>query len=268
MNITDLNLSRQTEEQRMAQDNCIFLARVGSTMYGTTTENSDDDMLGIFMPTIDYVIGRKRVDTVEFLTNASDSGIRNKKGDIDYKFYSLTKWFHLAINNNPNILEILFSPQNCILHETDEWKKIRDNKELFLSLKSYHSFKGYAFGQMERLGIKSGNNTGRKDLIALYQYDCKMAAHTFRLYYECIQLLKEQIITMPLPDRKEILFIKKGGYPGLDGLEKLKVKAKELEVRCDRVYDESKLRHSPDHEGISKLQQEILISYWKKQGVI
>lgn len=266
MNISELNLSRQTEEQRMAQDNCIFLARVGSTMYGTTTENSDDDMVGIFMPSPDYVIGRKRVECVEFLTNASDSDIRNKKGDMDYKFYSLTKWIHLALNNNPNILELFFAPVNCILHETDEWKQIKTKQELFISLKAYHSFKGYAFGQMERLGIKSGNNTGRKDLIELYQYDVKMAAHTFRLYYECIQLLKEGQITMPLPDKKEILFIKKGGYPGLDGLEKLKAKALELEKLCDKVYAESKLRYSPDHEAISSLQQDILINYWRKQG--
>lgn len=268
MNISELNLPRTTPEQCIAQDNCIFLCRVGSNMYGTVTENSDDDMLGIFVDDINYVVGRKRCDTVEFLTNASDSGIRNKKGDQDYKFYSLTKWFHLAVNNNPNILELFFAPENCFVYSTTYWNKIKENKDLFISLKAYHSFKGYAFGQMERLGIKSGNNTGRKDLTALYGYDCKMAAHTFRLYYECIQLLKEGIITMPLHDNKEILHIKKGGYPGLDGLAKLKEKAIELEKRCDGVYDLSKLRHSPDHEGVSNLQKKILLEFWEDRGEV
>jgi hypothetical protein len=171
-NIEELNLERNTIKQRMAQDNCIFLCRVGSTMYGTATKDSDDDMLGIFINDIEYVAGRKCCDIVEFLTNASNSGIRNKKGDKDYKFYSLTRWIELAERNNPNVLELLFAPENCILHKTKEWDKVIENKNLFISLKSYHSFNGYAFSQMNRTEIKSGNNTGRKDLIEKYGYDC------------------------------------------------------------------------------------------------
>jgi predicted nucleotidyltransferase len=164
MKISDLNLSRQTEEQRMAQDNCIFLCRVGSTMYGTNTPESDDDMIGIFIEDINYIVGRKRVEQVEFLTNSTSSGKRNKAGDKDYKFYSLSKIFKILSCNNPNSLELLFAPTNCILCETDEWRKIKENKDLFLSLKSFHSFSGYAHSQGLRLEIKSGNNTGRKDL--------------------------------------------------------------------------------------------------------
>jgi uncharacterized protein len=268
MKISDLNLSRQTEEQRMAQDNCIFLCRVGSTMYGTNTKESDDDMIGVFCENIDYTIGRKRVDNVDFLTNPTSSGIRNKAGDKDYKFYSLTKMFQILINNNPNALELLFAPQNCILYETDEWKKIIENKDLFLSLKSFHSFSGYAHSQGLRLEIKSGNNTGRKDLQEKYGFDVKSASHMLRLYYECRQLLKEHQITMPLPDRVEILQYKRGEYPGEEGLKKLKEKVIELGKQCDQLYTTSTLRYSPDFENISKLQMDILLSYWKKTGQI
>jgi predicted nucleotidyltransferase len=268
MKISELNLSRQTEEQRMAQDNCIFLCRVGSTMYGTNTPESDDDIIGIFIEDINYIVGRKRVEQVEFLTNSTSSGKRNKAGDKDYKLYSLTKWFQMAINNNPNVLELFFAPTNCILYESDEWKKIREHKDLFLSLKSFHSFSGYAHSQGLRLEIKSGNNTGRKDLQEKYGFDVKLASHMLRLYYECRQLLKEHQITMPLPDRVEILQYKRGEYPGEEGLKKLKEKVVELGKQCDQLYTTSTLRYTPDHENISKLQQDILLSYWKKTGQI
>jgi predicted nucleotidyltransferase len=237
-------------------------------MYGTYTEQSDDDITGVFVEDPIYCLGRERCDVVEFKTNSSSSGKRNQKGDMDYKFYSLTKFIELALHNNPNTLELLFAPDNCILYKTNIWDILLQNKDLFISLKSYHSFKGYAFSQMKRLGIKSGNSTGRKDLIDLYQYDPKMCSHTFRLYYECIQLLKENQITLPLNEKREILHIKQGGYPGKEGLEVLRSKALDLEKLCDKVYAESKLRHTPDHKAISSLQMDLLLRYWKDEGIL
>jgi predicted nucleotidyltransferase len=265
-NISELNLARNTEEQRMAQDNCIFLCRVGSQMYGTNTSESDDDIIGIFVEDTEYIIGRKKCEQIEFLTNSTSSGKRNKAGDKDYKFYSLTKWFQMAINNNPNVLELFFSPANCILYESDEWKRIRDNKNLFISLKSFHSFSGYAHSQGLRLEVKSGNNTGRKELQEKYGYDTKLFSHMLRLYYECRQLLKEEQITMPLPDRVEILQYKRGEYPGEEGLKKGKERVMELGKQCEQLYTTSKLRYAPDFENISKLQMDILLSYWNKTG--
>ena len=262
MELSTLNLPRTTEEQRLVQDNCIFLARVGSTMYGTNLANSDDDMVGVFIEDIDYVVGRKAVETVEFKTNASSSGKRNQAGDKDYNFHSLDKWIGLALNNNPNILELFFTPKNCILHETEEWVKLRENKELFISLKSFHSFSGYAHAQMHRLGVKSGNNTGRKDLIEKFGYDCKMASHNIRLYCECRQLLKEGQITMPLPDRQMVLQVKRGEWTKEDFIKK----AEELGKQCETIYGESKLRYSPDFEAVSKLQKEIFLNFWKRTG--
>ena len=78
-----MELDRITEEQRMSQDNCIFLCRTGSQMYGTNTLNSDDDFTGIFMPNREYICGLKGCEMVEYRTNKTNTNKRNSAGDVD-----------------------------------------------------------------------------------------------------------------------------------------------------------------------------------------
>jgi hypothetical protein len=60
--------------------------------------------------------------------------------------------------------------------------------------------------------MRSGNNLGRKELIKEYLYDTKMMSHNIRLYLECMQLLNEGTITLPLPERKMVVQIKRGEW--------------------------------------------------------
>jgi predicted nucleotidyltransferase len=262
-NVNDLQLDRNTHEQRMSQDNCIFLARVGSQMYGTNTKLSDDDFTGIFMPDREYAgLGIKNINHVEYRTNPTGSGKRNTKEDRDCILYSLKQWVTLALNNNPNTLELFFAPEKCIMQISPVWEKLRANKHLFLSLKIYHSFRGYAHAQRMRLKLKAGNNTGRTDLIEKYGYDVKLASHNIRLYLECIQLLKEEQITFPLPERDVVIQIKTGEWAGDDGLKKFLALSDELAARCQSLYDNSKLRYSPAQEEINNFLVEIQEEYF------
>lgn len=261
--ISELHLDRNTHEQRMSQDNCIFLCRVGSNMYGTNTKLSDDDFTGIFMPDREYAgLGIKNIEHVEYRTNSTGSGKRNTKEDRDCTLYSFRKWVQLAMNNNPNILELFFAPEKCIMQTSPIWEKLRANKHLFLSLKIFHSFRGYAHSQRARLELKSGNNTGRTDLIEQYGYDVKLASHNIRLYLECIQLLKEEQITFPLPERNVVIQIKTGEWAGEEGFKKFLALSDELSARCQLLYDNSKLRHSPAQEEINNLLLDIYEEYF------
>jgi len=57
----------------------------------------------------------------------------------------------LAADANPNILELLFSPPDCIKLMTPYMEKLIDNRDLFISKKIRFTYAGYAFNQLKRI---------------------------------------------------------------------------------------------------------------------
>jgi hypothetical protein len=51
---------------------------------------------------------------------------------------------------NPNLNDILYVPQHCVLHSTAIGNMVRDNRSLFLSKKLFHTHKGYSFSQISK----------------------------------------------------------------------------------------------------------------------
>jgi hypothetical protein len=92
-------------------------------------------------------------------------------------------------------------------------------------------------------------------------YDFKFASHLFRLYYEGLKLLKEGSITFPLEENKFLLAVKNGEYD----LDYILKRADEFEPLLEIAYQESKLPHSPDQDGISKLQTAMYLEYWREK---
>ena len=95
-------------ERIIAEKNKILELVTGSFLYGTDTETSDKDYYGIFMPEIEYVIGFRRCEEVDFSVIKKDANDKNTADSIDRKFYEFRKFIKLAMENNPNIIEILF----------------------------------------------------------------------------------------------------------------------------------------------------------------
>lgn len=164
----------QTPEQEMALRNRILFTEVGSHMYGTNTPESDHDYVGIFIPDKEYILGLKRCDQVEIKTNPSSSGKRNSKDDVDCTIYSLPKFLHLAAGCNPNIIEILFSPNPFIGIEGRNlmygqglvgWRK------MFLTQRARDTFLGYAHSQREKLLVKKDRldaiRKAKEDLVGI-----------------------------------------------------------------------------------------------------
>lgn len=250
MKLLDFYALADSPEKKLVINNCIALMQIGSFLYGTNTQDSDKDYIGIFIEPLEYKLGRKRIDFIEFKSNPSNSGTRNGKGDLDCTFYSLDKWFGLLQNNNPNQVELLFINSQNLIHSTPLFEKILDNRNIFLSKKCQRSFLGYAYSQIQRNEVKSGNQSGRKDLIAKFGFDPKLCSHALRLYTETISLLTEGEIRFPLWNNKELLDIKKGLY----SYEKFQERCKYYEPLIDKAYLESKLQYSPQQEEIHKLQ--------------
>jgi len=252
--------SNMSIEQQIALKNLIYKVRTGSVMYGTHTKDSDEDYGGIFMPPVDYVVGLKRCDQVQFSTKPSSKNYKNTPDDVDYTVYSLPKFIKLAMDNNPNIVEYFFANENCVMECNEYGKRLKDAYPLFISKRAYHTFKGYAYSQLRKLEVKKENMTGRTELAERFGFDTKFASHTVRLLLECQQLLIEGMIYMPLPQNNLVRDIKLGVY----GLEWVIDKSHMLEALVDEAYNKSMLQHSANIEAINKLQIELLGDYWEE----
>ena len=121
------------------QDELIFMTLAGSNMYGTNTPDSDIDKRGVCVPPKNVVMG--------FARNFDQ---QNFEGE-DTTVYSLMKFMKLCLENNPNIIELLFAPEDCIQHMHPTWEKLMERRDEIISAKCYYTFTGYAHSQLNRL---------------------------------------------------------------------------------------------------------------------
>ena len=121
------------------ESSLIMLCRSGSHAYGTNTESSDEDFRGICVPPREYWIG---------FQNNFDQWVSTEP---DAQVYGLRKFLNLAVNNNPNVLELLFvDPLDEIIVSTS-WYELQNIRDKFLSKKCRHTFSGYAMSQLKRI---------------------------------------------------------------------------------------------------------------------
>ena len=73
---------------------------------------------------------------------------------------------------------------------------------------------GFADDQLKRMtGRKGRNKKGqRPEIEKKYGYDVKAAMHTLRLLYQCKELLSEERITLPRPERDFLIRVRTGKY--------------------------------------------------------
>jgi predicted nucleotidyltransferase len=121
------------------QSELIFMTLAGSHMYGTSTPTSDIDKRGVCVPPRNVVMGFARnFDQQEF------------PGE-DTTVFALTKFMKLAADCNPNIIELIFAPKECIQHIHPTWERLLTRKQDFLSGEAFHTFTGYAVSQLKRI---------------------------------------------------------------------------------------------------------------------
>lgn len=145
------------EERELALKNLILKVRVGSHLYGTSTPESDEDFVGVFVPDAKYLLGLGRIEEVDLGVKSKDAEGKNTKDAVDYKAYTLERFASLALQNNPNILEILFVNPENILFVNETGQRLLDIKHSFLSKRIKHRFLGYAFSQKHKMVIKLEN---------------------------------------------------------------------------------------------------------------
>lgn len=145
-------------ERVMAEDNKILEIVAGSWLYGTANpETSDKDYVGIFLPNVEYILGFKKCEEVDFSIKDKDESGKNTKNALDRKLYEFRHYIKLALQNNPNILEILFANKESVIYVNEIGKELLKIKHLFPYRGCKERFLGYAFSQKRKMIIKKDN---------------------------------------------------------------------------------------------------------------
>lgn len=139
----------------------IQLCLTGSRLYGNSRPDSDYDYRGVFISPLESKIGL--FNSVEQINSKEIYSILKKEFENrgidtskfietdDIVLYEIRNFFKLAADNNPNIIDILYAPNEALIHNSGKWNKIIQNGNLFLSKKIKFTFSGYAFSQLQRL---------------------------------------------------------------------------------------------------------------------
>ncbi len=117
-----------------------YITKHGSHAYGTNLPTSDLDLRGIFVAPQSYYHGFLNViEQVE------------QKAPEDFVLFELRKFFKLAVDANPNVLELLYTDPSDHIWYTTALDKLLEHRDLFLSRKIKHTFSGYAAAQLKRI---------------------------------------------------------------------------------------------------------------------
>ncbi|HJU40048.1 MAG TPA: nucleotidyltransferase domain-containing protein [Tahibacter sp.] len=129
----DLDALTQRHRERV-----LFAAVSGSRAYGTANADSDEDVRGVFaLPARAYLS-----------LAAPPNQVADARNDVVY--YSLRRTIELAAAANPNILELLYTPDDCVRASSPEWARLMAERALFVTRECAASHVGYAFSQIRK----------------------------------------------------------------------------------------------------------------------
>ncbi len=126
-----------TLEETRSPANSLLEVVSGSRAYGTHTPASDTDIKGVFVQPLDGWLGLHRVEQVN-----------NESHDI--VFYEVGRFAELLAKNNPNLLEMLFTPDDCVVFRHPLMNLF--TPQMVLSRLCCETFANYAMQQIRKAG--------------------------------------------------------------------------------------------------------------------
>lgn len=250
--------------------NVLYETIMGSYAFGVSTDTSDYDTVGFCVPPKDMIFphlaghiegfGRQKQKFTCYQKHHVwvENDLGGKGREYDLCCYNIVHYFHLCMENNPNMIASLFTPQDCVLHSTTVANMVRDKRKLFLHKGCWHRFKGYAYNQLHKMRTKTPDpGSKRYDDIQKFNFDRKYAYHIVRLLDEVEQILVEGDLDIRR-NRAQLKAIRRGEVPE----EEIYRWASEKEAALEKAYEESTLPYGPDEPAIKKLLLECLEEHW------
>jgi predicted nucleotidyltransferase len=232
---------------------------MGSVAYGVSSDSSDVDVYGWAIPPKDDVFPHLRGEVPGFgrpherFAQFQEHHVRDPDAlgghgrTYDLTIFGIVKFFQLAMENNPNVLDSLFTPATCVLHSTRVGNLVRESRRLFLHRGAWPKFKGYAYSQLHKLAIKQPTGK-RAKVVAEHGYDTKFAYHVVRLLGEVEQILVEGDIDLQR-DNDRLNAIRRGEWTE----DRLRQWAADKEAALERAYAASPLPAGPEEGRIKAL---------------
>jgi predicted nucleotidyltransferase len=139
--------------------NVHYEAVTGSVAYGVSNAESDYDVYGFCIPRKDDVFphlrgeipgfGRQIQRFDQYIQHHVDDAEERKKYDLT--IFGIVKFFSLCMENNPNMVDVLFVPANLILYSSSIGQMVREKRRIFLHKGSWPKYKGYSYSQQSKL---------------------------------------------------------------------------------------------------------------------
>jgi len=240
--------------------NCFLSGYVGSISHGTYSPREgsidDKDIMAIVISDIENYFGLEQYGSRGTKTAFVD--------EYDVTIYEFLKFIRLLEKGNPNVLGLLWLHEGDYLYRSELARELIHNRNLFASKKVYHSFTGYAHGQLHRMthnACEGYMGAKRKQLVKEFGYDTKNASHLIRLLRMGIEFLNEGELHVKREDSQQLLEIKRGEWT----LDQVKDEASALFKRAEFSYDRSTLPTSPDRKKINDLICYILNQHFERK---
>jgi uncharacterized protein len=204
----------------------IYRCQVGSKAFGLATEDSDDDIRGIYLPPARLHWSLRRLPEQLELN-------QDRKDEV---YWELEKFLRLALKANPNVLETLWTP--LVLQADETARELRDMRQAFLSKHVYKTYSGYVLSQFRR--IANAQKTKGN-------YKPKHAMHLIRLLHSGIVALQAGEVRIDVAEhRSELLRIRDGGL----AFDEVMRRALELDEQCQQAFEQTSLPEQPDYERV------------------
>lgn len=208
----------------------VYRVIVGSRAFGLAHADSDTDRRGVYVPPA----------RMHWSIYGVPEQLENP--DTEECYWELQKFVTLALKANPNVLEVLYAPDDCVELAQGVGARLRAERAIFLSRLVYQTFNGYAMSQFDKL---------RRDLESKGAMKNKHAMHLIRLLHAGIESLRtgELPVRVNEDHRAELLAIREG-HMNWNEIDALRLR---LHRDFDIAFAATRLPERPDFDRANAL---------------
>lgn len=192
---------------------------MGSRAFGLDTAGSDTDLRGFYLPpaTAHWSLG----------------GVPEQLERGEEVYWEARKFVLLALKANPNVLEVLYSPQ--VLTVTPTAQALLDIRGAFLSRLVYQTYGGYVMSQFGRLEADRRNHGDIRP---------KHVMHLLRLLLSGIHILTTGEVLVDVGEHRAALLAVKSGELSWEETGRWRL---DLHRAFDDAYAQTHLPERPDY---------------------